>query len=250
TIIIAILILLIVLIPAKNIITKKILSKSVMALTGLRLEIETIDVGVAKSLVSINGLMLFNPPGFKDRLMVDMPEIYVDYVPIDLLKGKIRLETVKLDLKELIVVKNKNGELNVDSLKTLKRKKKASTEPSIKKRKTSRLHIDVLELKIGRVIYKDYYQRANARITEFNVNINERHKNIDDPRKLANLILFKALINTSIANLAGFDLDILENALGDTLGTAFKAGEIVTDSAKEVTEKAANVIKSILPFGK
>ena len=247
---------------AKNIIAKTAISAGVKAITGLKLNMKSLNIGVFKSLISIKGFKLFNPPGFfEDRLMIDMPEIYVDYDLKALLKGKVHLEELRLDLKEFIVVKNHKGELNLDSLKTIGLKKSASEKPTGKKSKASNLQIDILELKIGKVIYKDYYNRTRPRIREFRVDINERYENINDPRKFTNLIVLKALMNTSIASLTDFDLGVLEDGLGDTLGvaskivegtagTALKVGEKITDTAKEATEKVTETIKDILPFGK
>lgn len=247
---------------AKNIIAKAVISAGVKAITGLKLDMKSLDIGVFKSLVSIKGFKLFNPPGFfEDRLMIDMPEVYIDYDLKALLKGKMHLEELRLDLKEFIIVKNHKGELNLDSLKTIRLKKSDSEKPAGKKSRASNLQIDILELKIGKVIYKDYYNRTRPRIREFRVDINERYENINDPRKFANLIVFKALMNTSVDSLTDFDLGVLEDGLSNTLGgalkivegtagTVLKAGEKITDTTKEAAEKVRDAIKSILPFGK
>lgn len=241
----------------KNVIAKNAVSAGVRAITGLKLNMRSMDVDIIRTLISIKGLELFNPSGFKDKLMVDMSEIYVDYDLGAFLKGKVHLERVRLNLKEFVVVKNQRGELNLDSIKTVKAKKKTPT----KKTKMPDIQIDVLELKIGKVIYKDYLSKTSPKVREFNVNIDERYENITDPRMFANLIVFKALMNTSIAGLADFDLGLLQDGLGVTLGTASKVvdgtadavletGAKVTDAAKKTTEKLADTIEGILPFGK
>jgi len=244
---------------AKNVIAKHAVSTGVRAITGLKLNIRSMDVGIIKTLIDIKGLELFNPSGFRDKLMVDMPEIHVDYDLGAFFKGKVHLESVRLNLEEFVVVKNQRGEVNLDSLKTVKAKKGRSS--SREKREMPDIQIDVLELKIGKVIYKDYLNSQDPRVTEFNVNIDERHENITDPRALANIIVLKALMNTSIAGLADFDLGLVQDGVGITLGTASKVvdgtadrvvetGAKVTDAAKETTEKLADTIEGILPFGK
>jgi len=242
---------------AKNVIAKQAVSAGVRVMTGLKLDIKSMDVGIVKTLIDIRDLRLFNPSGFEDRLMVDMPEIYVDYDLAAFFKGKTHIEKVRLNLQEFTVVKNKEGKLNLDSLKTVQKTKETAKKES----KMPDLQIDVLELRIGKVIYKDYSNGRAPRVREFNVNINERYENITDPHAFANLIVVKALMNTSIASLTNFDVgllgDGLEGVLGGatglvkgTAGAALDTGEKLTDTAKEVTEKAADTIKSILPFGK
>ena len=78
------------------------------------------DIGIFKTLIGINELQLYNPSGFVDELMFDVPEIYVDYDLGAFMKGRTHLEEVRLHLKEFIVVKNEAGELNLDSLKVVK----------------------------------------------------------------------------------------------------------------------------------
>ena len=104
----------------KNMIIKTSVTTGVKAMTGLKLSIRSMNVGVFKSLIGINELQLYNPSGFEDKLMMDLPEIYVDYNLGAIMGGKAHLEEVRLNLKEFIVVKNEAGELNLDSLRVVK----------------------------------------------------------------------------------------------------------------------------------
>ena len=89
-----------------------------------------------------------------------MPEIYVDYDLPAIVKGKVHLTEVRINLKEFMVVKNEKGELNLDSLNVVQEqqpRKKRAKEPEPKEEgKEPDLQIDVLELKIGKVIYKAF----------------------------------------------------------------------------------------------
>ncbi len=253
----------------KNLIIKTSVSAGVKAMTGLKLNIKSMNIGILNSLIGINGLQLFNPPGFVDELMVDLPEVYVDYDLGAFIKRKVHLEEVRLNLKEFSVIKNEKGELNLDSLRVVEEKKeeKVEGEEEEEKEKTKmpELQIDVLELKIGKVVYKDYSKGTPPKSKEFNVNIDERYENITDPRAFISLIIVKALQNTTIARLTNFNLGALqENVAGKlkettqkVMETADKAIETgkddvekkVKEAAKETIEKATDTIKKILPFG-
>ena len=108
---------------AKNTIAKTALSSTVKSLTGLRLSMERLDVGILKTLISIKELKLYNPSGFPDELMVDIPEIYLDYDLGAFLKRKVHIEEIKLNLKEFVVMINQKGELNLNTLKVAQAKK-------------------------------------------------------------------------------------------------------------------------------
>ena len=254
--IVVILVLLVLFTITKNFMAKVVISTGVRAITGLKLSIKSVDIGIFRTLINIKGLEIFNPDGFEDRLMADAPEIHVDYNLGDFLRKKAHFEELRLNLKKLIVIKNREGELNLNSLRVVKKKERDSSVSE--KGKVSRLEIDSLELKIEKVIYKDYSTSGSPKVREYDVNINERYQNIKDPKTFVNLILFKALINTGISDVTNFDLVSLGQGLGDTLGAASKtagktAGKVLGttgDTVKGVTEKTVDTIKDMVPFGK
>jgi hypothetical protein len=250
-------------------IIKTSVTTGVKAMTGLKLSIRSMNVGVFKSLIGINELQLYNPSGFKDKIMMDLPEIYVDYNLGAIMGGKAHLEEVRLNLKEFIVVKNEAGELNLDSLRVVKETEgEVAEKDDGKKEKTEMpdIQIDLLALKIGKVIYKDYSKGGSPKVREFNVNIDERYENITDPQSFVRLIIVKALKNTTIASLANFNIGKLQKGLTDTVrktaekamqapGKAVEAGkdlieEKAAETAKETVGKAADTLKKFLPFGK
>lgn len=256
-----VLVLLILLSFVKNILAKTAISAGVRAITGLQLNIGSMNVGILRTLIGGRDLMLFNPPGFKDRLMIDMPEIYVDYDLGAFLRREVHLERVRLNLKEFVVVKNERGELNLDSLKVVKGSKTSTKrrEMEMEAKKMPSFQIDVLELKIGKAIYKDYSSGIPPTIQEFNVNIDERYENINNPYTFGRLVVSRALIKTAIARLANFDLGALNEGLGETLKKAGKIAEQVTGKTfgkgmeavtevEDAAKKAAETIKSIFPF--
>jgi hypothetical protein len=266
----------------KNMIIKTSVTTGVKAMTGLKLSIRSMDVGVFKSLIGINELHLYNPSGFEDKLMMDLPEIYVDYNLGAIIGGKAHLEEVRLDLKEFIVVKNEAGELNLDSLRVVKETEgEVAEKDDGKKEKTKMpdIQIDLLTLKIDKVIYKDYSKGTSPKVKEFNVNIDERYENITDPQSFVRLIIVKALKNTTIASLANFDIEKLQKGLTEAARKAAEkamqtpdkaveagkkaaeetvekatnagkdAGEKIQETARETVEKATDSIKKFLPFG-
>jgi hypothetical protein len=225
------------------------------------------DFGIFKTSIGINELQLYNPSGFVDELMIDLPEIYVDYDLGAFMKGRTHLEEVRLNLKEFIVVKNEAGELNLDSLNVVKTEEEEEVIDKGKKEKTKmpKLQIDLLELRIDKVVYKDYSKGTPPKVKEYNVNIDERFENITDPKTLGRLIIVKALKNTAIARLANFDIGKLQKGLigtvkktaemaletpGKAIEVGKEAGEKIKETARETVEKAADTIKKLFPFGK
>jgi len=246
---IALTVILAVLFIGKNFIAKTAVTSGVKAITGLEMDIGSMDVGILNTLIGINNMKLYNPPDYPDRVMIDMPDIYIDYNLGAFLKRKVHLKEVRIDLRELTVIKNKNGELNIASLKVA-----GQQEKPVEKKKTE-IKIDILDLKIGKVAYKDFSKGKNAKVIEYNVNLHERFHDITNLDEMGKIILVKALLNTNIAQLANFALDSLKSDISEIIGKApvmgkpvQEIGEKAAETLKETTEGLKKKLK--LPFGK
>ncbi|MBD3379636.1 MAG: hypothetical protein GF408_04140 [Candidatus Omnitrophica bacterium] len=239
-IITAVLAVFVLLVFTKNTIVKISVEKGVQAVTGLKLGIKSLDVGLVKTLVDVKGLRLYNPPAFRDKLMMDVPEIYVDYDLPAIMKGTIHLSEMRLDLKEFVVVKNEEGVLNLDSLKVVQEEVEDQKAPAREKAgEMPEIQIDSLRLKIGKVVYKDYSKGGEPSVKEFNISLDETYKNIDDPNKLVSLIVVRALMNTTISNLANFNIGPLKDLSSETLATAQKMMGKMGETGGQILQQAA-----------
>ena len=223
----------------KNMIVKTSVEKGVRFATGLNLEIGSMDVGFLKTYVGIKGLKLHNPDGYPDPIMVDFPDIYVDYDLGAILKKDIHLEQIRIHLKELTIVKNKNGDINLNELKSIaeggektsasKEGKASSSSPEIPP-----VRIDELLLKVDRVVYKDY-SRGTLKVRNIDINLDERYENITDVEKLVNLIVLKTLMSAGLMNIAGLAVDEIRGQVSDLLA-----------GASDFTDKALGDVTEIL----
>ncbi|MFA5147568.1 MAG: hypothetical protein WC491_00410 [Candidatus Omnitrophota bacterium] len=219
---------------AKDFVAGTIFTSGVRAFTDLPASVKSMKVGVFKSVVDINGFKVYNPKSaFKDRVMLDMPALFIDYDLGSMLTGTKHIRKMKLELNEFYVVKNAGGELNLDSLKGIQ--SKASGSQGAKQ--DMKFKIDVLELKIGKVIYKDYTKGAEPFVKEFNIGLDERYENIDNPYAFASLVVFKALANTGIASLTNFDIGSLKDTASGALSTATDAVNKATEGIRGLFDK-------------
>jgi len=255
---------------AKNAIAKVIIEKGVETVTGLPLKMQGIDLDFMGQRVEIDDLKLYNPAGFPHEPMVHIPEIFVAYDLASLLKGKVHLPELRFAMEEFNVVRNADGELNLDKLKALAEqqpKPAGETAPPAKKAEAAEIQIDLFTLKVGRVQFKDY-SKGSPSVKKFEIGLNESFKDITDPNALVRLIVSKALMSTTIATLTGFDLAGLQssvsgimgsslgmakNLAGDSLGqlqgAAGQLGDItntgeVVGKATDTAKEAASALKS------
>lgn len=217
----------------KDAIVRLAAENAVRMITGLKLRVADFKVGLLRPVIDIKGLVLFNPKGYPDKTMVDMPGIFVDYDLAAIIKGNVHLRRVHIDLREFTVVKNSDGDLNLDSLKVVRSHKQGVRPQEVDRGKAIQMQIDELRLKVGRVLYKDYSRGPRPVVREFNVNINERYTNISDPYALVSLIVVRTLTNTTISQLANFDIGGLKATLIDTL---YKAETLAAETATMAQE--------------
>jgi hypothetical protein len=226
----------------KDTIARYSVSQGVKAVTGLTLEMGSLDIGVFKPVVTVIDMKLFNPPDYPDKLMADIPVFSADYDFGAFLKGKVHLRELRINLKNLEVVKNEKNRVNLESLEALK-PKGTGPAPEIK--------IDKLVLDIGKVSYKGYSRFFKPTISEFNLNIHETYENIDNPQSLVKIILAKALLNTTIGDLGKFDLSSLKNELGKVNTPVSRILKGTTDNARQSARREVkDVLKRLIPVRK
>lgn len=135
----------------------------------------------------ISGFRMRNPEGFSKNVLIDLPKVAVDYDLFSLLKGRPHLHRLDIELFQIVIEKNKDGKLNVDSLKVAQQKQNETTKK--KPSKPLALQIDLLNLKINRVVYNDYSAGKEPTVRIYDINIEKSYRNITNAEQLAVLIL-------------------------------------------------------------
>ena len=136
---------------AKDIIVGASVGGAVRMVTGLELNMGSFHIGIIPTNVGIKKMKLLNPPDFSDKTMLDAPEIYVKYDLPAVLSGNVHLSEVRIDVKEVMIVKNAQGKLNLDSLKVVQKQKEGRKKEPVAQTKPIKMAIDVLKLKIGTI---------------------------------------------------------------------------------------------------
>ena len=225
----------------KNGIAQVILTSALSKAVHVPVKIKSVNLSFLSASINLKGMNVHNPSGFNDKLLAEIPHIFIDFEPGELLKGRAHFKEVRLDLKEMTVIKNKDGKMNVDSVKpspTEKRTAKEKAKPETGD-KPPKLMIDKLSLSIGRVVYKDYSAGGDPVVQVFDINIKDReYTNIDDPAAIVSLLMFEALTRTTLASLASLDVNAFKEggiqALSKGLGVVGDGTDIIQNKAKEL----------------
>lgn len=197
----------------KNGVATVVMERALSKAAHVSVRIHGTSVSFLKSSIRLASVKVLNPRGFHERNMMSIGQVLVDFDPPALWKGQIHFEEVRFELKELVVIKNKEGKLNVDAVKPRRDEKKPSS--SKETGKAPKLRIDSLFLTIDKVIYKDYSLGGEPKVEVFDIRIKDReYRNIEDPKALVNLIMFEALTKTTLGRLANLDTRLFREGFG------------------------------------
>ena len=179
----------------KDQLLKSAVCLGVSQVTGTKVTMGSFALNILGQQIRIKDLKIYNPKEFPQEVLLYCPEVSVDYDLKALLKKKLHLAFVIVNLRELVVVRNKEGQLNVDNLKFLKNK---SGEPPFET-----MQFDMLSLNVGRVIYKDLNKNAGSSPQVFYLNIKDKiFRDITSAHQFATLILWETLKSTTIKTAA------------------------------------------------
>jgi len=213
----------------------------VRLVTGMPLSMGKLDLNFQKSFVDLEDLVVKNPSGFHDTFLVEIPKIFVGYSFSDVLKGKVHLTGLEFNMKQFTVVKNEKGELNLDRLKALQGTQKPPAQTTQEKPKAPAkpvpIQIDMMRLKIGKVVFVDY-SKGSPSTKEFLINLDQSYENITDLNSVVRLIVLKAMLSSGIANLVNFDLGGLEGTLTGAFNTSTKL-------AAQAAAKSLDALKTV-----
>ncbi|MCG3175631.1 MAG: hypothetical protein MOGMAGMI_00564 [Candidatus Omnitrophica bacterium] len=213
------------------------LSAAVSAATGVPVSISSTQLDPMSGRVAIRGLRVKNPAGYKDSTMLDAPLLSIDCEPATLFSGKPHFEEVRVDLKELIVVRNKNGQLNVNAVKPKSQGSGQKPAASPSDKPAPQMRIDRLYLSIGKVVFKDYSSGDKPAVQTFDIGIKDREfRNIDSPSAVVSLLMVEALTRTTLNRIADLDIQelkgVAQDALKQGIGLAGDGADQVEGAAK------------------
>ncbi len=233
---------------AKNHIVQTVIAGSISHAAHLPVRIGSTNLSLLASSIQLKNIRVENPKGFPEKAMLDAPEVAIDLEPADLFKNQAHFKEVRLNIRELVVVKDASGRLNVDAVKPSQTERDAQKarsadrgDASARKGPAPKLRIDKLTLTIGRVVFHDY-SGGGAKPAEqvFDINVRDRvYTNIEDPSAIISLIMFEALTRTTLVRLVNLDVGVFKDGAAGALSEGLG---LVADSAEGLEKEAKNLL--------
>ena len=218
----------------KDLIIKEIITHTATSVTGTPVSIDGFSLNLFNSSAHIRGFKMYNPGGFPAGILVNCPKINVIVDRAALFNHQLHFTMVEVEIKELVLTKNKDGKLNVDSLKIVHPPKSA---------KPVALKIDLLNLSIGKIVYKDYTVGPQAVVRVFDVNRQQSYKSVPSAQQLALLVLSEPMKAAAIKDAEIYGVAIVAGVA--MLPVAVVATFISKDDVKQSVDDSSEHLYSI-----
>jgi uncharacterized protein involved in outer membrane biogenesis len=213
----------------RNAAMKSIVSGLVKKSAGVDLKIGSLDAGIISSRVTATNVTVMSPPGFENEPLLKVSGLYAEYEWGPLLKGKLHLKRVNLDVREIVLVKDCRGRLNItevrNALKRRRAEKSGKGNPKQGKKTNSgrdSFFIDEATVNLGRILYKDYSKGGKPKVSTVPLMISKA--------------TFRNVSGDDIASAASFLASAPESGGGKilrALGALSGAADEVKKSAEE-----------------
>ncbi len=170
-----------------------IVKESASSVLGTSVEIDRLRIALFKPSVEMSGFRVMQPRGFPKGPLLDVAETRADYDIGALFAGKIHFRKAEVVVREAVMIRDRNGALNVDALKVAKKDAGEKTGSS------SRFEIDSLTLTVEKVVSKDLSKGDKPVVEVWNLPIHDKtFSHLTSPEELANLVLVEALQSAAI----------------------------------------------------
>ncbi|MGB2660834.1 MAG: hypothetical protein WBD04_00420 [Candidatus Omnitrophota bacterium] len=181
-------------------VAKMAVNYAIEGMVGAPVKVGKLSLDLPNNTVNMTDFKIFNPKGFPKDVLMDISSLKLVFNKITPLRQKDMVITfMDIELKEVMVIKNKEGKLNADALKFVPPKgeeKEAKAVPT-------HMPVELMELSMGRVVYKDYTVKGAPSVSVFDVNMKDKkYKKMPGVEVVLAIILREALTKAAIQNAA------------------------------------------------
>ena len=173
---------------------------TVEGMIGAPVKVGKLSLDLPNNTINMANFKIFNPKGFPKGILMDITSLKLVFNKITPLRQKDMVITfMDIKLKEVVIVKNKDGKLNADALKFVPPKGEEKETKAI----PTHMPVELMELSMDRVVYKDYAVKDAPSVLVFDVNMKDKkYKKMPGIEVVLAVILKEALTKAAVQNAA------------------------------------------------
>ena len=231
--IIALILLVISFFAMKHIVLVSVAKNLVKHFLALEIHMNSVSLNPVNGSITVKGLKIYNPRGFKDRVLGYVPLVVLDFKPKTLLEKGTFFDSIVIHVKELNIIRNEDDVVNLSQVRALTPQEKAKEVPPFL--------VDSYVVEVGKVRCIDY-TKEEEREKEIILDIKEEYKNLKDTDNIAKIIAYKIFFNGKIGNI-GVDIQRIQSDLAKLAEQNKKLADEIAKISEEKIDKAKEVVK-------
>lgn len=224
--------------PVKDLLIKTVITSVGPAVIGAPIQLDWFSWNLLTSRLDVYGLKIDNPKDFPKGTFVHLERAVIAYDLPALFKGELHLPLTDVSLKRVVIVKNKEGALNAQSLKITQsagEDQPQSAKPSTKVSKAMSLRLDELRVNMGEIVRLDYSKSDTPKESVMDIGLKNRvYRNITSPQQLAAVILLDMTGISKVAGLAKSAVSEVAGSVKDVSGVAVKTGKKILGTVESI----------------
>ena len=221
----------------RNFIARKAVEIGVKQVTGFPLEIGAVNLGVFGGTLEVQNLKLENPPEFPEKMFVDLPLFKVDYHTMSMLSGSPHVKEVDVNVSEVVIVKNANGQTNAQVLQAkVSPPASGTSQPKGGEQKPSssggtHYRVDLVRVHVGTVRILDYSKGSKPSEKKIALNKDVVFKDVTDSTSITALVM--RTVFGQVGEVAGELVKGFGEATKGATESLQKTGQGLMDSLKK-----------------
>jgi hypothetical protein len=167
----------------KDTLLKSYVEKRWRSQTGLDVRMGDFELNLLNPVVHFENFIFYNAAEFGGSPCMHLGEVYAEYYPNALIRQKLRLKLVRLDVREIHIVQTSDGKNNLPQIQSIIRKGLANNVAGLEF-----AGIETLNLSVGKARITQLGKTQKTR--EFSIGIqNEIIKDIQSTDGIASILL-------------------------------------------------------------
>ena len=159
---------------SRNVLLQQCIKMWVNDTLGMEVSIDTLDIGLLQSTITIEGITIYNPAGFQEKVFAKVPLVYIDCDLGPMLRYTFCCSEVEIDVKEISVVTDEDGVVNLNHLQgatVLGNMPSEKTSDEVRMGQAIEVKIDKLILSLYQITITDYSHVGKGRERRMRINI-------------------------------------------------------------------------------
>ncbi len=190
---------------------------------NLKVKIQEVYFDVFSISLDLDGLHVLNPPNFGRHWLMNAPAVMMQFEVAPLLKRKLRIKQMTLDILEVNIVKDANGEVNLNTINRF----------GLENGKPYYLDIKRLDLSIRRVTYQDFTMSVPVKVYDLNLK-HMQFENVKTLEDISGLIAAKIFERIGVSQIGVTKEDLAKHP--ESLNPILQAGTFLGDVIRTLKE--------------